>query len=221
MKIPAIDPISEVLGGPAGGIGIGGGMTPYGKPPDCQARRSAKIRIVSMPLESSWPLVLGCGVGAVAGGFLWLQSPTRLRLVSAAILGIAAIGLGVVDWLVVTDREQLLALFPRLARAAETRDVATLVAAVDPELRPLRAEAERALAVVSPTAVVITRLDVDVRPEVQPPEATARLIVRVTGRVIDPHTPATTLVALTLSLHKKDGVWLVRDAEVDEPRPGR
>ena len=173
------------------------------------------------PLESSWPLVLGCGVGAVVGLWLWLSSPTPRRLATASVLGVAAIGLAVTDWLVVTDREQLLALFPRLARAAETRDVATLVAAVDPELRPLRAEAERALAVVSPTAVVITRLDVDVRPERLPPEATVHLLVRVTGRVVDPHTPATALVALNVLLKKKDGVWLVQDAEVDEPRPGR
>ncbi|MFM8892055.1 MAG: hypothetical protein ACKOTB_10635 [Planctomycetia bacterium] len=173
------------------------------------------------PLESSWPLVLGCGAGAVVGFALWLSSPTHRRLATALVLGMAGIGLALTDWLVVTDREQLLALFPRLARAAETRDVATLVAAVDPDLRPLRAEAERALAVVAPTAVVITRLDVDVRSEGVPPEAMAHLLVRVTGRVIDPHTPSTTLVALKVSLHKRDGAWLVRDAEVDEPRPGR
>lgn len=171
------------------------------------------------PFESSWPLVAGCGVGACVSFLLWLRTPTIPRLSAAAACVLAAIGLWTADRFVVTDREQLLALFPRLARAAETQDVATLLAALDPDLRPLRAEAERALAVVRPKAVVITRLDVDVLPQEHPPEATALVFVRLTGHVVDPHTIGTTLVAVKVSLRKREGVWLVQDAAVEEPLP--
>ena len=51
-------------------------------------------------------------------------------------LRIAGFGAFVADSLVETDREHLQTLFPRFARAAEKQDVGTIVAALDPDLRP-------------------------------------------------------------------------------------
>ncbi len=95
------------------------------------------------------------------------------------------------------------------------------MAVLDPELRPLREEAERVLKQVKPTEVAITSVDVVVQPVKKPPEAVANLIVRVTGNVIDKGTPGTVLVGVKLLLHKKDGRWLVRDAEGEPVRPGQ
>ena len=117
-----------------------------------------------MPFESSLPLVVVCLIGAVGLLLLWLRMQSRGLLAVAALLGIAGFSALVADCLVETDREHLQALFPRLARAAEKQDVETIVAALDPDLRPLRAEAEKVLEQVRPTEVVITRVDVVVEP---------------------------------------------------------
>jgi hypothetical protein len=69
---------------------------------------------------------------------------------------VAGTGAVVADQLAVTDREYLQDLFPRLARAAEKQDVATIMAALDPELRPLRHSVEQVLKRVRPKEVVIT-----------------------------------------------------------------
>ena len=142
-------------------------------------------------------------------------------LAVSALLAAAGVGAFVADSLVETDREYLLALFPRLARAAEKQEVSTIMAALDPELRPLREEAEKLLKQVKPTEVAITSVDVAVEPAKKPPEAVANLIVRVTGNVIDKGTPGTVLAGVKVLLHKKNGQWLVKDAEGEPIRPGQ
>jgi hypothetical protein len=174
-----------------------------------------------MPFESSLPLVVACLLGAVIGFFVWLRVQARWLLALSILLAVAGVGAFVADSLVVTDREYLLGLFPRLARAAEKQDVATIIAALDPDLRPLREEAEKVLKQVRPTEVVITSVDVAVQPAKKPPEAVANLIVRVTGNVIDKSTPGTVLAGVKVLLHKKDGQWLVKDAEGEPVRPGK
>lgn len=174
-----------------------------------------------MPFESSLPLVAACLLGAVVAFFIWTRVQARWLLAGAAVLAIAGIVAFVADRLVETDREYLLALFPRLAHAAEKQDVATIMAALDPDLRPLRDEAERVLKQVRPTEVLITSIDVAVDPARKPPEAVAKLIVRVTGNVIDKSTPGTVLAGVKVLLHKKDGQWLVKDAEGEQVKPGQ
>lgn len=174
-----------------------------------------------MPFESSLPLVVACLAGAVVAFFIWLRSYTRGLLAAAILLAAVGIGCFVADWLVETDREHLFALFPRLARAAERQDVATIIAALDPDLRPLRDEAERVLKQVRPSEVVITRCDVAVEPAKKPPEAVAHLIVRATGNVIDKGAPGAVLAGVKVLLHKKDGQWLVKDATGEQIKPGQ
>lgn len=174
-----------------------------------------------MPFESSLPLVVSCLLGAVVAVFVWLRVQARWLLAVAVLLAAAGVGCVVSDWLVETDREYLLALFPRLASAAEKQDMATIIAALDPDLRPLRDEAERVLKQVRPTEVAITKCDVAVEPAKKPPEAVANLIVRVTGNVIDKGTPGHVLAGVKVLLHKKEGKWLVKDAEGEQIRPGQ
>lgn len=174
-----------------------------------------------MPFESSLPLVVACLLGAVVGFFVWLRVQSRWLLATAILLAAAGVGCFVADLLIETDRERLLALFPRLALAAEKQDMATIMAALDPDLRPLREEAERVLKQVQPTEVVITKCDVVVEPAKKHPEAVASLIVRVTGNVIDKGTPGNVLAGVKVLLHKKNGQWLVKDAEGEQVRPGQ
>jgi hypothetical protein len=173
-----------------------------------------------VPFESSTPLVVACLLGAVAAAAAWLRMQAGWLLAIAALLAIGGAAVFVADRLVITDREYLLELFPRLARAAERGDVPTIMAALDPELQPLRDEAGRALRQVRPTEVVITKCDVAVDAGRTPPEAVADLIVRVTGNVIDKGTPGTVLAGVKVVLHKKGDAWLVRDAKAVPIRPG-
>jgi hypothetical protein len=156
-----------------------------------------------MPFESSLTLVVTCIFGAIGVSCIWLRMQSPRLLAVAALLGIAGFGAFVADFLVETDREYLQALFPRLARAAEMQDVRMIVAALDPDLRPLRVEAEKVLKQVRPTEVAITSVDVAVEPARKPTEAVANLNVRVSGNVIDKGTPGTVLVGVKVLLHKK------------------
>jgi hypothetical protein len=133
---------------------------------------------------------------------------------------LAGVGALLADWLVETDREYLQALFPRLAQAAERQDVATVMKSLDPELRPLREEAEQVLKRVRPTEVTITKLEVSVDPAKRPLQATAAMIVRITGDVIEKGNQGTVLAGVKVLLYKKDGVWLIKDAEVEKAKPG-
>lgn len=173
-----------------------------------------------MPFESSTPLVVACVVGAVVVLLAGVRARSRGLLVVTALLASAGVGAFVADRLVETDREYLQELFPRLARAAERQDVAAIVAVLDPDLRPLRDEVERVLKQVRPTEVVITKLDVAVKPDTTPPEAVVKLIVRVTGTMIDTLSPGTALTGVKVLLSKKDGRWLVKDADGEPVRPG-
>lgn len=173
------------------------------------------------PFESSAPIVIACGVAAAILGFVWTRVQTRRWLVAAAGAVLAGAAAFVADRLVVTDREYLADLFPRLAAAAERQDVTTILAAIDPDLRPVREEAEKVLRQVKPTEVRITRLTVDVDTAKRPSEAVADMIVRVTGNLMEPAGQGTAFADVRVTLHKRDGRWLVRDAEAKQAQPGR
>lgn len=173
-----------------------------------------------MPLESSLPFVIACLIGAVITGFFWLRSQSRHSLVAVVALAIAGVGAFVADHLVTTDREALEDLFPRLAIAAERQDIVTICEALDPELRPLREAAEQILMRVRPTQVLITKLDISIDPVKSPAQATAAMIVSVTGEVVERGNQGTILAGVRVLLHKKDGMWLIKDAEVEKAKPG-
>ena len=160
-----------------------------------------------MPFEFSLPFVIASLIGALVTGTVWINSQSRWLLATAVGLVLAGIGAFVADQLVVTDREYLQTLFPRLALAAEKQDMATIWKSLLKRVRP--------------TGVLITKLDVSVDPAKRPRQATAAMIVRVTGDVIEKGNQGTVLAGVKVLLHKKDGVWLIRDAEVEKAKPGQ
>lgn len=171
-----------------------------------------------MPFESSTPLVIICLVAAAACGWYGLSSGARGALIAAATAAMIGLGCFVADRVVVTDREFLEGLFPRLAAAAEQQDIDTLLAAVAPELRPLREEVAEIINRVKPREVKITRSEVNVSPSRT--AATADLIVRVTGTIMDKATQGTGVAGVVIALEKRDGQWLITDAEEQSLRPG-
>lgn len=173
------------------------------------------------PFESSTPIVIACGVAAVVAVFGW----TRVQTWPWLVAGVLACGAGgaafLADRIVVTDREVLLDLFPRLAAAAERQDIDAILAVVDPDLRPVRDEAAKVLRQVKPSEVRITRLKVDVDRAKQPAEARVDMIVRVTGNLIQPAGQGTALADVRVLMREKHGRWLVCDAEATQAKPGQ
>ena len=171
-----------------------------------------------MPFESSMPLVVIGLVAAVAAGWYGLTTGSRGGLVTASFAALAAIACFVADRAVVTDREALEALFPRLAAAAAAQDIDILLAAVAPELRPLREQVATVLREVKPTNVEVTRTVIEVAPDGK--RATADLVVRLSGNVIDRGTRSTGVAAVLVALEKRGDRWLVVDAKESRVRPG-
>lgn len=174
-----------------------------------------------MPFESSLPLVVASVLCGLIAASIWTRNQTMPLLAISVMCFLAALGFWITDRFVVTDREYLEDLFPRLAQAAEQQDIPTIVAAVDPELHPLRQEAEQVLKRVKPTRILITYLDVTVDAAKSPPQATADVVVRVAGNTIEAGVPGDILAEFRVLLHKKDGTWLIRDVEADRTRLGQ
>ena len=174
-----------------------------------------------MLFESSLPLVVASVLCGLIAAYIWTRNQTMQLLAISVMCFLAALGFWITDRLVVTDREYLEDLFPRLAQAAEQQDIPTIVAAVDPELHSLRQEAEQVLKRVKPTRILITYLEVTVDTAKSPPQATADVVVRVAGNTIESGGPGDILAEFRVLLHKKDGTWLIRDVEADRTRLGQ
>ena len=170
-----------------------------------------------MPFESSTPLVIIALVAAVACGWYGFSSGARGGLIAAGMATVVAAACFIADRAVVTDREYLDALFPRLAAAAETKDIDTLLAAIAPELRPLRDEVTKVMDEVKPKEVRITRALIEIAPTRR--SATADLIVRVSG-MVDKTTQGAGIAGVLVTLEKRDGQWLITDAQESDVRPG-
>ena len=173
-----------------------------------------------MPFESSLPLVVAFGVFGLIAVSLWARTQAHLALVMGVLFILAGLGVFIADRLVETDRESIEELFPRLARAAEERDMPTIMAALDPEFHAFRKEAEEVLKKVKPNKILITYLDVAVDPAKSPAQATADLVVRVAGDDVEAGVPGDILAEFRVLLQKKDGTWLIQDAEADQARLG-
>ena len=175
-----------------------------------------------MPFHDAWPWALGCAVVAAVSLLLWSQAAQRAFLVAMAAALVGGVGCLLADWLVVTDREQIEILFPRLARAAETGDTSTILAALDPALAPLRSEAEQALREFRPEEVRITRLDVTLRGPAAARLARAEMLIHTRGDARGAggaSGPVSALIDLTVDLRKDGGRFLITDFEADAARP--
>ena len=172
-----------------------------------------------MPFHDAWPWAIGCAVVAVVSLLLWSQAGQRAFLVAMAAALVGGVGCLLADWLVVTDREQIEILFPRLARAAETGDTSTILAALDPALAPLRSEAEQALREFRPEEVRITRLDVTLRGPAAARLARAEMLIHTRGDARGAGGPVSALIDLTVDLRKDGGRFLITDFEADAARP--
>lgn len=170
-----------------------------------------------MPFQDSLPLLVGCLAAAGLFVWLWRMAGQAVWLGLALVATAAGIGAATIDHLVITDREELELLLPRLARAVQEQDLVTLLAAIAPEVRPVQRQAEDAVRRFRPRQVAITKLEVVVDAGTEPLTAEAELLVRVSGRIAE-QNEATGIVAATVRLEKRDR-WLVTDCVVRPAEP--
>lgn len=174
-----------------------------------------------VPFHDAWPWAIGGFVVAAIALLLWSQAGQKAFLVAMAASLVVGVGCLLADWLVVTDREEVELLFPRLARAAEAGDAATILDALDPTLGDVRAEAERALREFHPEEVRITRLDVAVTGPTTDRRARAAMLIhtRGDGRAAGTAGPVAALIDLTVDLRREGNRFLITDFDADLARP--
>lgn len=171
-----------------------------------------------LPVESPWAWV-GVAAGVAAVSFLvWAQSADLRFLVAAGLAGLAGAGAIVTDQLVLTDRERIEALFPRLAEAAETGDHATILAAFAPEAGTERDAAAEILEQFTAEEVRITTMEVDVPDRSPALRARAEFLVRTRG-TLRGATPWSGIVAFDVQLRRDGDRWLIVDVEIPDERP--
>lgn len=170
-----------------------------------------------MPYQDSLPLLAGSLAVAGLCIWLWRSAGQTFWLGLALLAAVTGVGAAAIDHAVVTDREQLELLLPRLARAVQEKDLPTLLAAIAPEVRPVQRQAEEAVTRFRPSRVVITKLQIDVDQTTEPVSAVAECLVRVRGRIAA-QNEAMGIVAATVMLQKRDR-WLVTDCTVRPAEP--
>lgn len=169
--------------------------------------------------ESPWVIYALAAIGTAAASFVWLQGRDARLLLAAGACVLMAVVAYFVDRAVVTDREFLNELFPRLAQAAEKSDADTLLAAIDPTLRPKQTEAKQLLQQFRPTSVTITDLQLDIRDNRQPITATAEVICRVSGNIPGLGGADGQLLGVSVELRKSDEHWYIIDFHGERPDP--
>lgn len=171
-----------------------------------------------LPVESPWAWVGVAATVAALSFLVWAQSADLRFLVTAGLAGLAGAGAIVTDQLVITDRERIEALFPRLAEAAEAGDHATILAAFAPEAREARDAAAAILQQFTPEEVRITTMQVDVPAGSPARGARAEFLVRTRG-TLRGATPWNGIVDFDVQLRNDGDRWLIVDVDIPDERP--
>ena len=171
-----------------------------------------------LPVESPWAWVAVAAATAALSFLVWAQSADPRCLVAAGLACLVGAGAIVADRLVVTDRERIETLFPRLAEAAEKGDHATILAAFAPEAGASRDAAAAILDQFTAEEVRITTMQVDVPAGSPATGARAEFLVRTRG-TLRGSTPWNGIVDFDVRLRKDGDRWLIVDVQMPDQRP--
>jgi hypothetical protein len=167
-------------------------------------------------LESPWPAI-GIGVFLEAVLVLLLLRSGR-GILLAAMAGVAILTLGgvLLDWAVVTDREQVAATIQGGKMAVEANDLDRVFTYISPAAETVRTEARAVHRLGEFSDIRIHGLDIQVNRQVDPPTATAHFtaIANIKDRragLFD----GTGLSGVHLQFHLESGRWLVTDFKVE------
>jgi hypothetical protein len=172
-------------------------------------------------VESPWPiLMLGLAIEVVLAIALWRTG--RSNIVGAMVaVGMATLGLIVIERMIVTDVEQVEDTLSEAARSLEANDVAGLLATFADD-SPKRNEVQTVLAHVTVREARIGGdLEIRVDTLAVPHSATARFTGRVNARDNRGSIPYEHFIrTFSVTLHRQDGHWRIYDYAEAEPRGG-
>ncbi len=161
-------------------------------------------------LESPWPALAG-GIFAEVALVATFMSTGRVRMVGwMAVVAALTGGLLLIEWLVVTDREQISADVHAAAAAVEKGDVNGVLSFVSPSAIALQAKARLVTALGLREVRVADDMKIYIRGDVDPPQAqvTCTVIV-VPGMGYQGKVP----VNVTAFFRKQEGKWRVYKAD--------
>jgi hypothetical protein len=163
---------------------------------------------MSWLFENPWPVILAGGAVEFAL-LVMLYTTGRVNVMLwMALAGAVIGGLLLVERNIVTDREQIENVFDEIAEAAERGDGETIVKHISPTATDTIVRA-RAAVRFRPSEVRINNdLKIDVREEIDPPQAEATATVTVSGAA---GYKGGFPVQVRVWLRKVDGKWLIYD----------
>jgi len=166
-------------------------------------------------LEDPLPILfLGILVEAALGVALVRTGRGVLLGAMAGVLALVLAGVGL-EWLVVTEREEVEATLDCGIEALEANDLEAVLACCSPSAEHTRHEARRALDWVEFIDIRITDLDITINRLTSPPTAKAEFIAMVSARDRKQFFGEYARpIGFTLTLRPYDGGWLVEGHEL-------
>ncbi len=163
-------------------------------------------------LESPWPAIW-FGLCALALlGVAYLNTRRGLLLVLLGV-ALAISGAGIlVEWLVVTDVEEVENTLQEVADALESNDLTRVQSFLDPGADVMRRRTEQYLPLVKVTQVKISDIKVRINRLIAPPTATVQFFGRISfeSRSAAVQTPYGNLIRpFTVKLRKSGKRWLL------------
>lgn len=129
-----------------------------------------------------------------------------------AIAGVAVLMgiLLVIEYVVVTEREEVIDTLHAAAAALESNDLDAVIALIAPEAADLRREAESRLPGIVIRSVKLRRLDVAIRSSGDRATAEASMLLRVEGRDRQGQAPYENFLRpVTITLRREADRWLI------------
>ena len=169
-------------------------------------------------VENPIPIVLGGIAIEVILAVMLVQTRRGSALAAMVIVFLITAGLLVVEWLVVTPREQVERLLDDVASALETNDLSQVLRYVSPDATEMRDAAERTLPEIDMREARITdRPQITVNELTVPPSAKAKFTARFDARWQKDGMPVgKPLLRFQLTLVREDDRWLLSEYEVED-----
>lgn len=137
----------------------------------------------------------------------------------AAVLVLGLVGLAI-EWVVVTDRERVSDQLQELATAVERGDVQRVLASIDPQAAPVRADAQQYMDRFEIDSARLHLLSLHINQVTNPATARVRVRIAASGRDLRGQSPWERFVrTIELELREENERWVIHSYRL-EPYQG-
>jgi hypothetical protein len=169
-------------------------------------------------VEDPWPIVwfAAAGVGLLAVAFYHTRSKVVLAAIGLVLVG--ALGGLAVEWLVVTEREEVEDTLYGAAAALEANDPPQVLQFIASDATEMRAAVQRTLPQFEIGEAKIGDLKINFNRMMEPPTATAQFIGRITAKTRSEaeRLPRENFIRpFEITLRREGDRWLLSDYKMD------